>query len=93
MLVAYCYGANSLPTLKSSQSMLMAVGDVIRWCDTYRLDCGLNEVLLVREVEIGVVAVDLLAHGLHRDLLQIGSLQDLLHVLLDFIVLKHTDFF
>ena len=41
----------------------------------------------MREVEVRVVAVHLLAHSLHCDLLQVCALQDLLHVLLDLIVL------
>lgn len=54
---------------------------------TDRLDCSLDEVLLVREVEVRVVTVHLLADCLHRNLLQVCAFQDLLHVLLDFIIL------
>lgn len=61
----------------------------VRLCEgsTYQLDCSLDEVFLVREVKVGIVRVNLLAHSLHRDLLQIGAHQDLLHALHYIIVL------
>lgn len=57
---------------------------------TNRFDSSLDEVLLVREVEVRVVAIHLLAHRLHRNLLQISALEDLLHVFFDLFIL-HTN--
>lgn len=55
---------------------------------THRFHCGLNKVLLGRQIVTGELCVHLLTHCLHGDLLQIRLVQDLLHVPLDVVVLE-----